>query len=223
MTAGFLGASGTAQARPRVYVIPSQGAFATREHGAVGLYVPGAGGTVSRAGAIAAIRRGQVENAALGETPHGQILVDVVFGVPGPQIKKAVLVELPPPGKHPNTKRYGVIIFGAGYQGILTSHSTRIRGLVSIADLAPTAVALQAGRAPPIRADLDRDAPDDLVAWHHRKDRAAPFVARLVNVGVANAAEEDLELHIGRLRIAALERERFQLLLRAMGGITFGR
>ncbi|HEY8777183.1 MAG TPA: c-type cytochrome [Gaiellaceae bacterium] len=171
MTAGFLGASGTAQARPRVYVIPSQGAFATREHGAVGLYVPGAGGTVSRAGAIAAIRRGQVENAALGETPHGQILVDVVFGVPGPQIKKAVLVELPPPGKHPNTKRYGVIIFGAGYQGILTSHSTRIRGLVSIADLAPTAVALQAGRAPPIRADLDRDAPDDLRALDTRLTR----------------------------------------------------
>jgi hypothetical protein len=113
-TAGFLGVSGTAQARPKVYVIPSQGFFVTREFGAIGLYVPGAGGTVSRAGAIAAIRRGKVESAALGGKPHGKILVDIVFGVPDLQVKKAVLVELPPPGEHPNTKRYSVMIFGAG-------------------------------------------------------------------------------------------------------------
>jgi hypothetical protein len=30
VTAGFFGVSGTAQARPKVYVIPSQGVFVTR-------------------------------------------------------------------------------------------------------------------------------------------------------------------------------------------------
>jgi cytochrome c551/c552 len=171
VTAGFLGVSGTAQARPKVYVIPSQGVFVSREFGAIGLYVPGAGGTVSRAGAIAAIRRGKVESAALGGKPHGKILVDIVFGVPDLQVKRAVLVELPPPGKHPNTRRYSVVILGPGYHGILTSESTRIRGLVSIADLAPTAVALQEGRTPRIRAEADRDAAEDLRALDTRLTR----------------------------------------------------
>jgi len=105
VTGALLAASGTAQARPKVYVIPSHGSFLRHERGAIGLYVPGAGGTVSRVGAIAAIRRGKVESAALGGKPHGKLLVDIVFGLPESQVKQAVLVELPPPGEHPNTKR----------------------------------------------------------------------------------------------------------------------
>jgi hypothetical protein len=171
VTAGFFGASGTAQARPKVYVIPSNGVFITREFGAVGLYVPGAGGVVSRAGAIAAIRRGKVESAALGGKPHGKILVDIVFALPELQVKKAVLVYLPPPGQHPNTTRYGMMIYGAGYHGILTSDSTRIRGLVSIADIAPTAVALQEGRSPSIHSEPDQHAAEDLRALDTRLAR----------------------------------------------------
>jgi cytochrome c551/c552 len=117
---------------------------------------------VSRAGAIAALRRGKVENASLGGKPSGKILVDVVFGIPELSAQPAVFVKLPPPGEHPNTKRYSVMILGAGYDGILTSDSTRIPGLVSIADIAPTAVALQNGRPPPIRSQPDRDALEDL-------------------------------------------------------------
>ena len=45
-------------------------------------------------------------------------------------------------------------------------------------------------------ADLD-DAADDLVAGNHREDRAAPLVARLVDVGVADAAEENLDRDVG--------------------------
>ena len=171
MTGALLVACATAQARSKVYVIPSHSVFLTREHGAIGLYVPGAGGTVSRAGAIAAIRRGKVESAALGGKSHGKILVDIFFGLPELQVKQAVLVELPPPGEHPNTKRYGVMILGPGYRGILTSGSTRIRGLVSIADLAPTAVALQEGRPPRIRSEQDGDAADDLRALDTRLAR----------------------------------------------------
>jgi len=160
VAAGFLGASAAAQARPTIYVMPPNGIFATRGVGAVGLYVPGAGRTVSRAGAIAALRRGKVESGR--GLAHGKILVDLAFGIPVQPLRPAVYITLPLPGKHPNSKRYSVMIFGAGYHGILTSDSTRIRGLVSIADIAPTAVALQEGRSPPIRSEPDRNAFADL-------------------------------------------------------------
>ncbi|MDX6401565.1 MAG: hypothetical protein QOF27_2171, partial [Gaiellaceae bacterium] len=53
-------------------------------------------------------------------------------------------------------------ILATGYRGILTSDSTRIRGLVSVADIAPTLVALEAGRSPPIHSEPDTDVPKDL-------------------------------------------------------------
>jgi mono/diheme cytochrome c family protein len=169
MTAGFLGATGIAEARPTIYVVPPDGAFPAGGGSAVGLYVPGTGRTVSRARAIAALRRGTVESD-LG-MPDGKILVDLAFGVPAQPLRPAVYISLPPPGEHPNTKRYGLMILGAGYHGILTSDSTRIRGLVSIADIAPTAVALQEGRSPPIRSEPDRDASEDLRALDTRLSR----------------------------------------------------
>ncbi|MDX6436676.1 MAG: hypothetical protein QOK34_1510, partial [Gaiellaceae bacterium] len=145
----FLWSSAGAEARPLIHVVAPQ---AITGQGAIGLYVPGAGGRASRAGAIASLRRGTVENTALGGKPRGKILVDLAFAVPTTPLQPGVYVTLPPPGRHPNTKRYQVLIVGPGYSGILTSHSTRIRGLVSIADLAPTAVALAEGRSPPIHS-----------------------------------------------------------------------
>jgi mono/diheme cytochrome c family protein len=165
----FLGAGAAAQARPTIYVVPPDATFLTRGVGAVGLYVPGTGATVSRTGAIAALRRGTVESD-LG-MPDGKILVDLAYGVPAQPLRSALYVSLPPPGERPNTKRYRVIIVGAGYDGILTSDSTRIRGLVSIADLAPTAVALQEGRSPPIRSEPERNARADLRALDTRLSR----------------------------------------------------
>src|ERR1700675_2199962 len=152
MTAGFLAASGIAEARPTIYVVPPGGAFPAGD-GAVGLYVPGTGGTGGRASAAAALRRGTVESDS--GPADGKILVDFAFGVPVPPLRPAVYISLPPPGEQPNTKRYSVMIVGAGYHGILASDSTRIRGLVSIADIAPTAVALEEGRSPPIRSEPD--------------------------------------------------------------------
>ena len=82
VAAGFLGASAVAQARPTIYVIePGVAGWSPYRPGspiggarpALGLYVPGAGGTVSRAGTIAALRRGKVENAALGGRASGKI------------------------------------------------------------------------------------------------------------------------------------------------------
>jgi hypothetical protein len=68
-----------------------------------------------------------------------------------------IYVSLPPPGTRPNTKRYPIAIVGDGWHGILKSPSTRIRGLVSIADIAPTALGkrrITASPAPGARADL---------------------------------------------------------------------
>jgi cytochrome c551/c552 len=164
MTAGFLGASGTARARPTIYGVPpgTISRFIVQP-AAFGLYVPGAGGTISRDAAIASLRRGKVKSAVLGGKPTGEILADVVFGIPHHAVPEPVVyVELPPPGRHPNTKRYWVAFVRGGYRGILTSDSTRIRGLVAISDIAPALVALQKGRSPPIHAERDPHAARDL-------------------------------------------------------------
>ena len=75
--------------------------------------------------------------------------------------RTTIYVSLPQSGKRPNTRRYPIAIVGPGYHGILVSRSTRIRGLVSIADIAPTARALERGDRPVIRA-----RPDDNPAAH---------------------------------------------------------
>jgi len=133
-------------AQPVIYVAP-----APPQGGAVGLYVPGAGGRISREDAIESLRRGKVENSLLGGRPHGKVLADIRFGAPPTATRPVVVVTLPPPGEHPNTKRYAVAIEGAGFHGILTSDSTRIDGLVSIPDITQAAVALAQHGRPDIR------------------------------------------------------------------------
>ena len=126
--------------------------------GAVGLFVPGSGQTTSREGAIASLVRGKVEPSVLGGTPSGRPLISLGRR-PG---DVTVYVALPPPGEHANTRRYPIAIVGGGYHGILTSRSTRIRGLVSIADVAPTARALTDGTTPKIRSSPTGSAAADL-------------------------------------------------------------
>jgi cytochrome c551/c552 len=144
--AALSAASAARAARPVIHVVP----LGTRPPGALGLYVPGAGGKVSRLGAIASLERGKVENALLGGKPSGRVKVTLVRGgaVAGP----AVYVQLPPPGTHSNTERYLVSVDAPGYSGILTSGSTRIDGLVSIPDITQAAVALAHRTKPDIRA-----------------------------------------------------------------------
>ena len=57
-----------------------------------------------------------------------------------------------------------------------------------------------------IAADRD-NATNNFVTRHARKRGPTPFVARRVNIGVANAAEKDVDLHIVRQGIATCERE----------------
>lgn len=135
--------------------------------GAVGEFVPGAGPKVSRASALAALETGTVRSSLLGGKPKGKRLIRVATR-PGPI---TIYVALPPPEANDNDHRYPIAIVGAGYRGILTSSSTRIRGLVSIADIAPTALALEQGAGPKIRSSPDADAPGTLAALEQKLER----------------------------------------------------
>src|SRR5207244_13582811 len=147
----LLGTASTARAGPVIYVLPP-GPIPPSSVGepfALGLYVPGAGGRISRASTIASLVRGKVENSLLGGKPGGKPIAELRFGIaPAGAQLPVVYVQLPPPGKHHNTKRYRVAFVGGGYRGILTSGSTRIRGLVSVADIAPSGLHLREAPKP---------------------------------------------------------------------------
>jgi cytochrome c551/c552 len=158
-----------AAAQIPVVVVPQGGSIPVRGPSvAFGLYVPGSGATIGRADAIAAIERGRVENAVLGGRPHGRRKIELQTSgaVSGP----AIYVVLPPPGEHPNTRRYGIAIDAAGYRGILTSGSTRIPGLVAVTDIAQTAQALAEHEEPAIRSKSGDSA--DLRRLDRRLTRA---------------------------------------------------
>jgi hypothetical protein len=205
--------------------------FPTRDT-AVGLYVPGAGGTISRESTIVSLRRGKVENALLGGTPSGEPLVDLSFRPPPAGVREPVVyVELPPSGRHSNTKRYWIAFRGGRYRGILTSDATRIRGLVPIAGIAPTVVALREGRSPAFRSEPDRDAVADLRALDKRlraihDDRGWVQIAvvltilGLVAVAPAAAVVAGAASIGASLLLSCLGATRFWVVLVAMVGLT---
>ena len=162
-----------------VIVVPPFAPAVYADRGAVGLLVPGAGSTVSRERALASLVRGRVVSS----------LVDL-DGTPAIQLANrpattTIYVSLPAAGSHHNVTRYPVAIVGPGYRGLLTSESTRIDGLVSLADIAPTANAIAAGATPPIRSRSDNDAAAALARLDVRLTRAhdARTGATLVLVG----------------------------------------
>jgi hypothetical protein len=122
-----------------VEVVPSLDLESSSRDAAVGLLVPGWGDTTSREEALASLRSGQLEHALLGE--QGPAVIEVSDG-PGTEPEGCcdvrILLELPPEGTSENDARYPIAVRGAGYEGLLVSPSTRIPGLVSIADIAPT-------------------------------------------------------------------------------------
>jgi len=97
--------------------------------GAVGLAVPGAGPTVTRASALNTLLTGKVVSSLLGGTAEGARLIELDEGPP-----PDTLVVLPPSGVSENA-RYPIAVT-PGPRGVLTSSSTRIDGLVSLADVA---------------------------------------------------------------------------------------
>ncbi|HTZ07120.1 MAG TPA: hypothetical protein VMB53_15395 [Gaiellaceae bacterium] len=144
-------AAGTAQAR----TVPSQPPFRVlvfdhltqsqyhylAKRGAVGLLVPGVGPTTNRRQALAEMLRGSEVNARLGGVPSGPRLITASAASGYPTGCCFIVVELPPKGAPaPNDQRYRVVVVGRGYHGVLTSPTTRIPGLVSIVDIAPTVI-----------------------------------------------------------------------------------
>ncbi len=99
------------------------------EHGAIGLAVPGAGPTVTRESALHTLLTGKVQSSLLGGVAAGTPLIELGKGAP-----PDTLVVLPPPGRSENG-RYPIAVV-PGPRGVLTSDSTRIDGLVSLADVA---------------------------------------------------------------------------------------
>ena len=125
----------------RIVVVPPFSLASYAGRGAVGLLVPGAGPRVSRRSALAALVRGRLEHSLLGGTPGGPPLVRLG----GPPGRATVYVSLPPEGERANDRRYPVAVVGPGWSGLLVSPSTRIGGLVSVVDIAPTALGREDG------------------------------------------------------------------------------
>jgi hypothetical protein len=110
-------------------------------HGAVGLLVPGVGPTTNFRQALAQLVRGAEVNARLGGVPRGPRLLSAAEVTGVPSASRLIVVTMPPKGPPGNNdRRYMVAVLGGGYHGLLTSQTTRIPGLVSIVDIAPTAL-----------------------------------------------------------------------------------
>ncbi len=149
LAAASLVASGSAGARTfplsgqfRVVVVDRipDGAWASlARRGAVGLMRPGVGPTTNRRRALAELVRGAEVNARLGGVPPGPPLIGVARMDRVPTGHPVIVVTLPPRGSPASNDRlYRVAIVGMGYHGLLTSPTTRIPGLISIVDIAPT-------------------------------------------------------------------------------------
>ena len=148
------------------------------QRGAVGLMVPGAGSKVSGRGARAALVRGEVETALTGGVPAG----DPLITLDRRPAELTFYVALPPPGTHTNDRRYPIAVVGDGYHGLLESSSTRIPGLISIADVAPSAVALEEDEKPRITSSEAADPVGELreLDARLRQSRDARFGVDLV-------------------------------------------
>ena len=85
--------------------------------------------------------RGLNVNASLGHVPRGRPIIPVSSADAVPRAGGTILVSLPSSGSLVrNDRRYPMAVVGGGFHGLVTSPTTRIPGLVSVADVAPTAL-----------------------------------------------------------------------------------
>jgi hypothetical protein len=113
-------------------------------YAAVGLLVPGVGAVTDRHAALQSLLRGQDINPYIKRAPHEQPpLIKIVHreNLPPKPHWDTIILALPPGGPlRSNETRYPIAVIGGAYHGLLTSPTTRIPGLVSIVDVAPTAL-----------------------------------------------------------------------------------
>ncbi|MDQ4029740.1 MAG: hypothetical protein M3168_01730, partial [Actinomycetota bacterium] len=130
-----------------VYVVDELRLEDVERRAAVGLVVPGAGPKTSRAIALASLRCGEVVNSLRGREPECSDPIELRTGAPR---APAVVVQLPRGGLQANDRRYPLALLGES--GVLTSDSTRLDGIVSIADVASGKLEVAAGDAADVRA-----------------------------------------------------------------------
>ena len=150
--------------------------------GAVGLVVPNAGPRTSEADAFAGMVRGVLYNTRLA-WPHADVVlirVDKARSIPlnGP----AIVIGLPPATRTPNDHRYPIAVIGRGYHGLLRSSLTRVPGLVSIADVARTA--LQTPHALGAQKDANAVGTLDRLESHIVVSRDSTMAASVLVMGL---------------------------------------
>jgi hypothetical protein len=80
-------------------------------------------------------------NARLGGVPKGHPLLNTNKASVYPNCHSCIVLQLPPRGApRANDRLYRVAVIGQNFHGLLTSPTTHIPGLVSIVDIAPTAL-----------------------------------------------------------------------------------
>ena len=107
--------------------------------GAVGLLVPNAGPDTSQWDAFAGMVRGVLYNTRLPR-PKDSVLIHVQQSADIPSTGPVIVVGLPQGGRTANDRRFPIAVIGHGYHGLLVSSLTRLPGLVSMADVARTAL-----------------------------------------------------------------------------------
>jgi hypothetical protein len=110
------------------------------QFGAVGLVVPNAGPKTSAADAFAGMVRGILYNTRLVWPRKDGVLIHVQKTSTIPLSGPVIVIGMPPATRVANDHRYPIAVIGRGYHGLLRSSLTRVPGLVSIADVARTAL-----------------------------------------------------------------------------------
>lgn len=151
------------------------------EGAAIGLLVPNAGPRTSQAAAFAGMVRGVLYNTRLPR-PKDTVLIRATKTNEIPRSGPVIVVGLPPATSAPNDRRYPIAVIAPGYQGVLQSDLTRVPGLVSMADVARTAL----GTAHALTSKRDGGNVDALSTLERRIDvaRASTMAGSVVLLGL---------------------------------------
>ena len=141
------------------------------------------GGDGERRGALASLVRGEDgERDPRNGVPHGAPIISLSRRGGADNVLRRPSAT----GEAPQRPRYPIAVVGPGYSGVLTSSSTRLPGLVSIADVAPSVRALRRGEEPRIRSKPSGDPFGALADLDYRLDQAhdSRIPATLVLIGL---------------------------------------
>jgi hypothetical protein len=121
--------------------------------------------------------------------PKGKPLINTNKAAVFHGCQMCIVVKLPPRGRpSANQSLYRIAVIGRGFHGLLTSPTTRIPGLVSIVDVAPTALGHARGGMSWTPAGASVAQLDRLDAQIHSEDRlkyAGLFIAAAIVILLA--------------------------------------